>query len=527
MTNSKALLPLLLMLFLAGGILIGGKLNRTSGAEINESASSSKIQDIISKIDKEYVDPIEKEKLMEETIDDMLHKLDPHSNYIPAQDLKAMNEQMSGKFGGVGIRFALIRDTLCVTNVIANSPAFRSGLKAGDRIIAVDGKSITGKKTKNDDIMGKLKGDPGTDVRVTLFSNNKKRSVKITRDYIPLYSIVCAQMIDKETGYIRLESFTQTSEEEFRMAAKKLLGQGMKKLIFDLRENPGGLLTAAIAITDEFLGGSSKIVSVKGKNKAQNQIALSHPGGLLENTKAVVLLNENSASASEIVAGALQDNDRALIVGRRSFGKGLVQRDFQLKDNSNLRLTIARYYTPSGRCIQRPFEDNFEDYIHDEVDREKSGEYFHPDSSIFKNAKKFYTKKGRIVYDGGGIAPDYFVPLDTSNSTIYYVALRYSPSFQHIAFDYVKDKRSKWNSIQQYNLSFNPDQALIEKLVTYAEKEFDIKRRPTDFKRSYALIQRALKAEIARQLFIEEGYFFVISAGDKELQKAISLLGGR
>ncbi len=524
MNNSKALLPLLFMLFLAGGILIGGKLNRSSGGG-NQSASSSKIQDIISKIDKEYVDPIQKEKLMEETIDDMLHKLDPHSNYIPAQDLKAMNEQMSGKFGGVGIRFALIRDTLCVTNVIANSPAFRSGVKSGDRIIAIDGKSITGKKTKNDDIMGKLKGDPGTDVRVTLMSpNKKKRSTIITRDLIPLYSIVCAQMINKETGYIRLESFSETSEDEFHLAAKKLLGQGMKKLIFDLRENPGGLLSAAIAISDEFLGGSSKIVSVKGKNSAQNQLALSRPGGLLENTKAVILLNENSASASEIVAGALQDNDRALIVGRRSFGKGLVQRDFQLKDNSNLRLTIARYYTPSGRCIQRPFEDNFEDYIHDELDREKSGEYFKADSSILKNAKKFYTKKGRIVYDGGGIMPDYFVPLDTSNSTIYYVALRYSASFQHIAFDYVKDKRRKWSSIQQFNTLFNPDQALIEKLVNYAEKEFHIKRRPSDYKRSYALIQRALKAEIARQLFIEEGYYFVVSYGDKELQKALSLL---
>jgi carboxyl-terminal processing protease len=524
MTNSKTLLPLLLMLFLAGGILIGRKLNRSTPTEKN-SVSSSKIQDIISKIDQEYVDPIEKEKLMEETIDDMLHKLDPHSNYIPAKDLKAMNEQMSGKFGGVGIRFAIIRDTLCVTNVIANSPAFRSGLKSGDRIIAINGKAIAGNKVKTEEIMGKLKGDPGTPVKVTLYSlSKKKRTVSIVRDFIPLYSIVCAQMIDKNTGYIRLESFSETSEAEFKAAAKKLLGQGMKKLIFDLRDNPGGLLSAAIAISDEFLPGGCKIVSVKGKNPAQNQMARSSSGGLLESVKTVVLLNENSASASEIVAGALQDNDCASIVGRRSFGKGLVQRDFQLKDQSNLRLTIARYYTPSGRCIQRPFDDNFEDYIHDEIDREKSGEYFHPDSSILKKAKKFYTRKGKIVYDGGGIMPDYFVPLDTSNSTTYYIALRYSSAFQHIAFDFANVKRGKWNSIQQYNSNFNPDAALIDKLVLYAEKNFDIKRRPADLKRSYALIQRALKAEIARQLFIEEGYFFVITSSDKEFQKAKNLL---
>ena len=487
------------------------------------SGNFSKMQDIITILDAEYVDSIQRDALFEETISDMLHKLDPHSNYIPASELKLANEQLDGKFGGVGIRFALIRDTLCVTNVVEGSPSQRVGVKAGDRIIIIDGKSIAGKKIKNEQVMGMLKGVENTAVTVQLLRNKTRITKTITRGLIPIASIVCAEMIEGTTGYIRLDQFSIASADEFHAAALSLLSKGMKKLIFDLRDNGGGVLGGAVQIADEFLVKGREIVDIRGKNQP-NRPYVAEEGGLLENIPTVVLVNENSASASEIVAGALQDNDRATIVGRRTFGKGLVQQDFLLRDRSNLRLTIARYFTPSGRCIQKPFDGNIENYYQDGIEREKNGEYFAPDSTLFKNSKKYKTIGGRTVYGGGGIMPDRFVALDTSNSSLYYISLRYSPAFQNFAFDFVSNKRGNWKSIQQFNAQFVPSDEVMQSFVKFASSKIKIPFNATDFKRSYSLIQDALKAEIARQLFVEEGYFFVQAAGDNEIQVALSIL---
>lgn len=512
--------PVLLMIFLVIGLLLGSRLNQPVPQQ--NSGNYSKMQEIIGLLDREYVDSIESTKLFEKTISDMLHELDPHSNYIPYKDLKVMNEQIDGKFGGIGIRFAIIRDTLCVTNVIPNSPSFGMGVLAGDKILMIDGKKVTDKKIKNEDVLGKLKGEPNTKVSIQLYRNKKKIEKTITRGIIPIPSIVCAQMLDKTTGYIRLESFSVSCAQEFYYAASQLKAKGMKKLIFDLRDNGGGVLDQAVKISDEFLPKGRKIVIIKGK-KYLSTTRYARGGGLLENTGLVVLINENSASASEIVAGAIQDNDRGTIIGRRSFGKGLVQQDFSLSDKSDLRLTIARYYTPSGRCIQKPFGDSYEDYYHSAEKRRDNGEYFAPDSSVFKNANKFKTFNGRTVYDGGGIMPDIFVPLDTSNSTIYYITLRYSGVFQQVAFDFVANKRNAWSSIQEYNATFNTPKPLLQKLVSEGEK-LKIPYNASDFNRSEELMKQVMKAEIARQLFIEEGYFFVVAAHDKEVQKALQFL---
>jgi carboxyl-terminal processing protease len=510
------------MAFLAFGVLIGSLLNRGKAAADYQS-NYSKLQDVISIIDQQYVDGVKSDSLFEQTIADMLHKLDPHSNYIPAKDLQVVNEQIEGKFGGIGVRFALIRDTICVTNVVPNSPSFQVGIKAGDKIIRVNKKTVVGKKITNDKVMGLLKGDPMTAVNVTVYRRKQQLEKTIQRNLIPIGSISCAELIQDNIGYIRLDQFSVTSAIEFNNAATKLLRQGMKKLIFDLRDNGGGVLSVAEQIADQFLPAGRKIVEIRGKNQP-TKLSRATAAGLLENIPVVVIINENSASASEILAGALQDNDRALLVGRRSFGKGLVQQDFALKDRSNLRLTIARYYMPSGRCIQKPFDAGYEAYYKDQFDREAAGEFFKPDSLRFKNCKKFKTVKGRTVMDASGISPDYFIPLDTSNSTVYYINLRYSPVFQHFAFDFVANKRGKWATIQAFNAQFEPSNAMIQQLAMYAQKTFAIPIMSDQLAQSNALIKRALKAEIARQLFIEDGYFFVLSASDNEIKKAIQLL---
>lgn len=506
------------MLFLAIGLFLGSKLNQQTVK--SEYTKYSKMQEIINLLDREYVDTIQGKKLFEETISDMLHKLDPHSNYIPAEDLKAVNEQIDGKFGGVGIRFAIMRDTLCVTNVVFNSPSYLVGILAGDKIIAINGKSIASKQLKNTQVQAQLKGDPGTQVKVEILRNKKKLTKTIERGIIPISSVVCAEMLSEHVGYIRLESFSVTTADEFMFAANKLLKRGMKQLIFDLRDNGGGVLNAAVRIADELLPAGKKIVEVRGK-RFENTSYYAKPGGMLENTEVAILINENSASASEILAGAIQDNDRGAVIGRRSFGKGLVQQDFRLTDKSDVRLTIARYYTPSGRSIQKPFGDSYEDYYHrsDEAD-----EYFKLDSTSLKKAKKYKTSKGRIVYDGGGIMPDYFIPLDTSNSTMYYISLRYSGAFQQAAFDFVSNKRNTWKSIPHFMASYQVSNADLRQLTDYAAKEMKIPFNSTEFARSKELIALIYKAEIARQLFIEDGYFMVIAADSPEIKKAFDVL---
>jgi carboxyl-terminal processing protease len=314
-----------------------------------------------------------------------------------------------------------------------------------------------------------------------------------------------------------------TTAEEFRKAAVWLKQQGMKKMILDLRNNGGGVLQSATEITDEFLGANIPIVRTKGAHM-QSKTYRATAGGILENTRVAVLINANSASASEIVAGAIQDNDRGIIIGRRSFGKGLVQEDVQLRDGSNLRLTVARYYTPTGRCIQKTYEEGYEEYVNAQMERYDNGELYAPDSTLYVDSLKFKTPKGRIVYGGGGIMPDVFVPFDSTGTSWYFTELRYSQAFSAFAFDFVQNKRTKWTSIADFDKNFSISNALLSQFVRFAEKEQKIKEDKSGFLHSKDLISKTLKAEIARQLWLEDGYYQISNKTDNEVQKALKSL---
>ena len=491
----------------------------TSGGE----ERLQKLQDIIYILNQRYVDSLNGDQLFEETIADMLHSLDPHSNYIPAEELKALNESIEGKFGGVGMRFFIIRDTVCITNVIEGSPAMNAGLRAGDKIIKVDDKKITGIDITNEDLMALLKGREGTEVKVTVKRQDKTFSRKVVRGTIPVRSVSASYMLTNDVGYIKIDQFSVVSHFEFVDAARSLREKGMKKIIIDLRNNGGGVLTSATDIADEFLKAGVPIVETKGEHSPTITYRATSKGEL-EDVEVAILMNSNSASASEILAGAIQDNDRGIIIGRRSFGKGLVQEDFPLRDGSNLRLTIARYYTPTGRCIQKPYSDDYHAYLEDQMDRYDNGEMYKVDSTWFVDSLKFTTPGGRTVYGGGGIMPDIFVPFDSTGSSWYYTELRYASVFNTFAFDYVQNKRNKWKSVDQFETEFKVTKALIEELAQYANSEFNIRYDEAGMNRSRKLISRVLKAEIARQIWVEGGYYQIYNDTDPDVLKALEEL---
>ena len=520
--KNQVFLPFWLTLFLVGGLFIGYKISPgtifTSGQE-----RYSKLRDVIEILDNNYVDSVNKEEIFDKTIADLLHNLDPHSGYISASDLQYATERKEGHFGGIGVRFTMLRDTLCITNVVQNSPSMKVGVLAGDKIIKVDGKTIAGKKMRSDDIMKLLKGEKGTAVKVVILRGKEQLNKTIIRGTIPVETVIAAFMVDHSTGYIRLEEFSDLSDEEFSFALKKLKKQGMNKLIFDLRNNSGGVLGAAANIVDEFLPAGKVIVTTKGRNY-KSEAYKSTGKGIAEDIKVVVLINENSASASEIVAGALQDNDRATIIGRRSFGKGLVQQDIGLKDGSNLRLVVARYYTPTGRSIQKPYEKGYDEYQQDYLQRYENGELFHIDSTLMVDSLKYKTPKGKIVYGGGGIMPDIFIPLDTARTSWYFSELRYNGAFQGFAFDYLKDKRSEWKNMYEFKNKFVVTDALLNEFINYAEREMLVVKKPKDLVASKELIKETLKAEIARQLWTEQGYLYMNYQTDHEILKGMEVL---
>lgn len=524
--NIRIWTPVLIGIALAGGIFFGrqmavpaGSVGQAGGTGY-EHSNYQKMQDVIEIIDNYYVDSVDRDALFEQTIEDMLHKLDPHSNYISAKDLQLANEQIMGEFSGIGVRFFILRDTVCVTNVIKGSPSEQAGLKAGDKIIKVDGKPVAGVKISNDGIMSKLKGRTNTEVKVGILRNGKQATKSIIRGAIPIYSVSAAYMIDQETGFIKIDQFSLTTEDEFKQASEKLVAKGMKRLVLDLRGNAGGVLQTATQIADEFLANNKIIVSTKGQH-SKERFYKATTKGELEHIKVAVLINENSASASEILAGALQDNDRATIVGRRSFGKGLVQEDMKLRDNSSLRLTIARYYTPTGRSIQKPYNGNIEDYYHDQIDRYDNGELYAPDTTKFVDSLKFITPKGKVVYGGGGIMPDVFVAVDTVGNSWYLAQLRYTMSFQAFAFDFANGKYEQWKTPQEYARTFQISDALLNQFLKFSEKESGVKIDQSGLKTSKQWIKNILKAEIARQIWTEEGYFIVMNQLDKEVQTAL------
>lgn len=515
-------LPLVLCLGLAAGVFVGANLNsRRVASEVNRDIQ--RFRDVLTQIQNEYVDTVNTSVLVDDAIQHMLNKLDPHSAYISAADRIAANEDLRGNFDGIGVEFNIFQDTVVVVSALSGGPSEALGIQSGDKIIKVDGKMLAGIGVTSPDVMRALKGPKGTEVNVTVLRRNKEIDYKIIRDKIPQYSVDVAYMVDSEIGYIKVNRFAATTFEEFHAALKKLRGQGMKKLVLDLQGNPGGYMTMAIDMADDFLGAGKKIVFTNGKEKKYNSNESSTARGEFEQGDLIVLMNEGSASASEILAGALQDNDRALIVGRRSFGKGLVQSPFELSDGSELRLTISRYFTPSGRSIQKPYTDG-DEYSRDIISRYDHGEFFHADSIRFNDAQKFATASGRSVYGGGGIMPDYFVPLDTTLNSHYLNELYTSTSIQEYTFGYAENHKEELlnKGFEQFLKSFNVSDQMLSDLVRVGERN-KVRADRRELSKKKHLFQVHIKAQIARKLWGNDGFFPVINETNEVFLNALKL----
>lgn len=516
-------MPLLVFTALGLGFLMGNysvEKPQVSG-EIQDSAD--KITSIVAFIEQHYVDTVDVERLTDRSINDILQNLDPHSSYIPASRLKEVNEGMRGNFGGVGIRFLIHEDTLVATHVLPDSPAEMAGLKPGDRIISVDDTDLGEVELSNKFVQDHLKGLQGTEVKLKIVRKGKGTfEAGVIRGTIPISSINCGIMLSDDVGFVKLSEFSATSYYDFKNAVRRLRRKGMQKLIFDLRGNGGGYLGVATKIIDEFLEAKKMIVYTEGR-KSEKQSYYSSAIGELKDIDLVILIDSYSASASEIVSGACQDNDRGTIMGRRTFGKGLVQEQIELKDGSAMRLTVARYYTPTGRSIQRPYGDSI-DYHEDALKRYENGEFYRPDSSIYKNAPRFETKGGKVVYGGGGITPDIFLPFDSTNRSVFVTELRIASAFNHWAIKLMDEKREYWKDFESFDLDFQVTDQVFEKFISYATKELDVDPDTYGMNHSKRLIKMYLKAEVARHLFTENEYFAIIERQDSDVKSALQYL---
>jgi len=527
-TMRQIRLPLLLALSIAGGIWIGATFAEPKGSQNDLRAALYKLQEIMTYINRDYVDSVDTNELVEFGITKMLEKLDPHSSYIPAKDASLVQSQLEGEFDGIGVEFGIIRDTIYVVAPLTGGPSEALGIQSGDQIISVDGKTVAGIGITNRDVFDYLRGPSGSKVAVEIKRKNAPSLIKysITRAKIPQYSINATYMVDKEIGYIKVTRFAATTYDEFRKSVSDLQALGMKKLIVDLQGNPGGYMGAAIYMVDELLGGRDLIVSQVGKVSQYNSKAYASKPGMFEEGSVIILINEGSASASEIMAGAIQDNDRGLIVGRRSFGKGLVQMPIDLSDGAELRLTIARYFTPSGRSIQKPYDSDYEAYETDLNNRYEKGEFFSADSIQFNNSLKYKTKKGRTVYGGGGIMPDYFVPLDTTMNSAYVNKLFSTDASREYLLDYVSKNKSKFSkvSVEDYYKTFKVSDAMLMDLADFGKKNkvgFDAK----DFAKSKEYLRILIKAHLGRQLYDDSAFYKVINDINEVYQQAIKLFG--
>jgi len=491
-------------------------------------STSYKFQEIIQQIERNYVDPVDAKKLTEKAIVAMLEELDPHSTYIPAEEAQEAQSTINGSFVGIGIRFQIVKDTLMVVATIPGGPSEKLGIQAGDQIVAVDGKSIAGIGLKNNEVRSMLMGELGTKVQVqVLRKKSAPLNYNITRDKIPIYSVDAAYMIDKEIGYIKLNSFSRTTVEEVKSALKSLKNKGMKNLIFDLQGNGGGLLEAARGVADEFISGNKLLVYSIGRSQPRSNLNADSKG-LWEDGGLIVLTDEYTASASEIVSGAIQDWDRGLVVGRRTFGKGLVQRPTPLADGSELRLTIARYYTPTGRFIQKPYQD-VETYREDLTQRYLNGEFQHADSIKLPDSLKFYTLvKNRLVYGGGGIMPDVFVALDTTDVTDYYSALIRGGHVNSFSLDYVNNNREllkkTYPNINTFIASFKADKIFMDAFFDYVKKEDNLLEfNPVEYAVSENAIKTRLLSNVAQDLFGYSESYQIFNNLNEIVQKATAL----
>ena len=482
---------------------------------------SVKYQRLMALIDAFYVDTVNLERLTEDAIVKVLAELDPHSVYISREEVQEMNEPLEGGFFGIGIQFSILRDTLMVVAVVSGGPSEKVGLLAGDRIIAVDGENIAGKKISNKEVRSYLKGEKGTAVQVKVLRGKEPLDFKIIRDKVPIYSIDASYMLDETTGYIKISRFAATTIEEFETALKKLQAEGMKDLILDLQGNGGGYMGAAIGISDHLLDKGRMVVYTDGLSSGRRE-EYATAAGLFKEGRVVVLIDGNSASASEIVSGAIQDWDRGLIVGRRSFGKGLVQHQYPLTDGSMVRLTISHYYTPSGRCIQKPYGGGEEAYRAELYIRYQSGELLSADSIEVNDSLKYYTKlEHRTVYGGGGIIPDVFVPMDTTVNYLYYNRLMAKNVVGEYVTNYVDKNRGalqkKYPDFDVFNKNFSVTDKMIEEIVEAGEKA-GIFQDKKWFEAQLPALKRQVKALIAWDSWGMDRMFQIMN-GDNELLK--------
>ncbi|MDN5214552.1 S41 family peptidase [Fulvivirgaceae bacterium BMA12] len=525
-SRSSIRLPLLISIAIAGGILIGATVSNNSPKGVAIYNNIQKFKEILTYVQRDYVDEVNTDELAEYAIREMLEKLDPHTVYIPAENVAAAKSELEGGFDGIGIEFGIFRDTLYVVAPINGGPSEQVGLRSGDKIIEVDGENIAGIGINNYDVYKRLRGHKGTKVNVKIKRDREAAYLDYTivRDKIPQNTVDVSYMIDKETGYIKLSRFGTNTYNEFKTALKKLNGMGMKKLVLDLKGNGGGIMQRAIEISDEFLDNNQLIVYTKGKDNRYDSEARARIKGIAEDIPLIVLIDQGSASASEIVSGALQDNDRALIVGRRSFGKGLVQVPIDLSDGSELRLTISRYYTPSGRSIQKPYRAEDNDYDQEIYTRLENGEFFHADSVKFNDSLTYRTSGGRVVYGGGGIMPDYFVPIDTTFNSAFLRSLYVKNLFREYTLNYTSknEEMFKEMSLDEFKQDFKISEGMIKDFIALAELS-GITFDKAGFDTSKAIILSNIKAHIGRRIWGEEGYYPIINEHDEILTRAIGL----
>lgn len=495
---------------------------------VDPKSTTLKFNTLMQLINYYYVEDVDQPKLTEEAIVAVLKELDPHSVYISKEDVQKTNEPLVGNFEGVGIQFQIYKDTILVISPVPGGPSEKLGIMAGDKIIKINNEEAFGKKVTTQFVLDHLRGPKGSKVDVAIFRKGRKELLEysITRDKIPLNSIDASYMLTTEIGYIKLSRFAATSTDEFIDAAAQLKKQGMKNLIFDLRGNSGGYLNIAFDLADQFLPSGKLVVYTKGvRTSKEEYIATSN--GTFETGKLVVLIDEGSASASEIVSGAVQDWDRGLILGRRSFGKGLVQRPYMLPDSSMVRITTARYYTPSGRCIQKPYADGDEDYRDDFLKRLNHGELYHADSIKFPDSLRYFTNNRRVVYGGGGVMPDYFIPLDTTFASGYYTDIFRKGLLNEFTVQYIeanrKDLMKAYPDVKTFKAGFTNDEKLLNEFVAFAETK-QVPRNDKDLQASGTQIKSVLKGLIARNLFNMNAYFEITGANDDELLKAVEVI---
>lgn len=521
--------PLLLALTLACGVLVGANPFRPSSQNPDGTARGYlKFKEILSYVDRDYVDSVDAEALSDYAIGRMLEQLDPHSVFIPAKQQQQASSFLQSDFDGVGVEFNIFHDTVTVVAPLSGGPAELSGLQPGDRILAVNGERVSGMHITTEVMFGKLRGPRGSKVVLQLLRRHQAKplNVAVLRNRIPNNSIDVAYLLDKQTGYIKVSRFANGTFDEFKQALGDLRRQGMTSLVLDLRGNPGGYLDRATKLTDEFIGGTRKIVYTDGKGDQYDTQTFSRVAGEFEQGPLVVLVDEGSASAAEVVAGALQDHDRALVVGRRTYGKGLVQQPIALNDGSELRLTIARYYTPSGRSIQKSYRKGLAAYEQDLQNRLRHGELFHSDSIHFADSLRFHTDHGRTVYGGGGIMPDLFVPRDTSAFSAYYTRLQSHNLVREYALNYFQEHKAELEALkpEQFLTTFRINDAQLQGLAEMAARD-GMPANPTHLRRCANLLRNQLKAHIARSAYGKPTYYAVLHEQDIEVKQALQAVG--